>query len=296
MNNFTYPVVYKYNTQGYLYRLEDASGNKLREISAVNSLGQETSVSFGNGLTTEKSYTLEGLTTGIITSNNVQNMGYDFNQVNGTLNSRIDNKRGLYESFSYGNLYQLEGYGTTANRHTINYHDNGNILNKTDAGGYSYNVSGKPYTLSEIETPATSGLTTQLDVAYTVQSRPTSITNGTYTATFNYNDAYDRIYEQIKQGTTVQSTNYYLGGGRYEVETTGGVEKQRLYIDGSPYSATVVLEKVGSSAAQPYYLYRDYLSSITQISDKNGNLAAEYSYNAWGRSEAGEAIYDGFVK
>lgn len=282
-NTLSFPVVYKYNPNGYLYRLEDASGNKLREISTVNSLGQETSVSFGNGLTTQKSYTPEGLPTSIITSNNMQNMGYYFNRLNGTLNSRTDNKRGLSESFSYGSLYRLEGYGTTANRHTVNYHSNGNILSKTDAGSFTYDVSGQPYTLSEIATPASSVLSTLLDITYTVQSRPTSITNGTYTATFNYNDAYDRIFEQLKQGATVQSTKNSLGGGRYEVETTGGVEKQRLYLDGSPYSATIVLEKVGSSLAEPYYLHRDYLGSVTQISDKNGNLAAEYSYDAWGR-------------
>jgi len=34
---------------------------------------------------------------------------------------------------------------------------------------------------------------------------------------------------------------------------------------------------------QLYYLHRDYLGSITQISDNSGNLAAEYSYDAWGR-------------
>ena len=37
------------------------------------------------------------------------------------------------------------------------------------------------------------------------------------------------------------------------------------------------------NAPQLYYLHRDYLGSITQISDNSGNLAAEYSYDAWGR-------------
>jgi len=40
---------------------------------------------------------------------------------------------------------------------------------------------------------------------------------------------------------------------------------------------------VGSAAAQTYYLHRNYLGSITQITDNSANLAAEYSYDAWGR-------------
>lgn len=287
-NSLTYQVGYKYNTNGYLYRLEDENENLLREINSINAFGQETSVRFGNGLTTQLAYTSFGSltninTSNIGTSNIVQNMGYDFNSINGTLNSRSDNKYGLSESFNYGTLYRLEGYGTTTNRQNVGYNANGNIETKTDAGGYAYTLNGKPYTLSGISTPDNSGQTTQLDINYTVMSRPTSICNGAYTAYIDYNDAYERVFEEFKQGATIISTKHLLAGGQYEVETKVGVETQRLYLDGSPYSASVIVEKVGSAAAQPYYLHRDYLGSITQISDKFGNLAAEYSYDAWGR-------------
>jgi len=288
-NLLTYPVVYKYNTNGYLYRLEDENENLLREINSVNAFGQETSVGFGNWLTTQSTYTpfgmLTNLKTSIIgTSNVIQNMGYDFNPINGTLNSRTDIKNNnLSESFNYGALYRLEGYGTTANRHSVGYNANGNIETKTDAGGYAYNLNGKPYTLSGINTTDNSGQKTQLDVNYTVMSRPTTISNGMYTAYIDYNDAYERVFEEFKQGTNVLSTKHLLAGGQYEVEAKAGVETQRLYVDGSPYSASVIVEKVGSAAAQPFYLHRDYLGSITQVSDKFGNLAAEYSYDAWGR-------------
>jgi len=36
-------------------------------------------------------------------------------------------------------------------------------------------------------------------------------------------------------------------------------------------------------APQTYYLHRDYLGSITQITDNSRNLVAEYSYDAWGQ-------------
>ena len=44
-----------------------------------------------------------------------------------------------------------------------------------------------------------------------------------------------------------------------------------------------MMEKTGSTTLQTRYLHRDYLGSITQISDNSGNLAAKCSYDAWGR-------------
>jgi len=278
-NTLSYPVVYKYNTNNYLSRLEDASGNRLREVSSVNALGQEKNVLFGNGLTTTKGYTPEGLWTNVTTSNNVQSMSFNFNRLNGTLNSRTDNVHGLTESFTYDGLYRLKNFGPK----TTDYDMNGNILTKSDVGGYTYTETNKPYTLSKI-TNANVDLTSQLDVDYTIMSRPTSIRNTTgLTAMFSYNDDYDRAYMQVRQGTTETLSKYYFGGGKYEIETIGGIEKQRLYLDGSPYTASIMLEKTGTADLQTYYLHRDYLGSITQISNNNGNLAAEYSYDAWGR-------------
>ena len=100
----------------------------------------------GNGLTTTKSYTSEGLWTNVNTSNGygsnvVQNMNYYFNRVNGTLNSRTDNVHGLNESFTYDGLYRLKNFGSK----TMDYSPNGNILNKTDVGGYTYSDASKPY-------------------------------------------------------------------------------------------------------------------------------------------------------
>ena len=276
-NNLT-SVVYKYNTNGYLYRLEDSSGNRFSETNSMNELGQETSVLLGNGLTTTKSYTPEGLWTNVTTTNNIQNMNYDFNRVTGTLNSRTDVVHGLNESFTYDNLYRLKNYGSK----TVDYYPNGNIQNKADVGTYTYPDASKPYTLTSVNT--SSDLANELNVTYTVLSRPTSISNANgLSVAFSYNDDYDRATMQVKQGTTETLSKTYFAGGKYEIETVGGVDKQRLYVDGSSYNASVLLEKTGSAGAQTYYLHRDYLGSITQITDNNANLAAEYSYDAWGR-------------
>ncbi|NDP22878.1 MAG: hypothetical protein GZ091_17640 [Paludibacter sp.] len=284
-NPISYPVTYKYNTNGYLSQLLNGTDN-LYTVNSVNSLGQETNVLLGNNLSTSKSYTPEGLLTNVTTSNNIQNMSFDFNRINGTLNSRTDNRRGLTESFTYDSQYQLKSYGSGIYHQTMDYNPNGNINTKTDAASnYGYNISGRPYQLSGVSgiPNIATGLSTPIDISYTVNSRPTSINYNGYSATFTYNDAYDRAAEQIKQGTTLLTAKTFFAGGKYEIETTGGVDVQRLYLDGSPYTASIVLEKTGAAASQLYYLHRDYLGSVTQISDNNGNLAAEYSYDAWGR-------------
>ena len=85
-----YTVNYKYKN-GYLYRLENASGERLREVNSVNSLGMETNVLFGNGLTTLTNYTPEGLWTNVETTNlagsssPIQYMSFDFNRKMGRL-------------------------------------------------------------------------------------------------------------------------------------------------------------------------------------------------------------------
>ena len=278
-NTLSYLVNSKYNTNGYLYRLEDGSGNRLREVNSINALGMETDVLLGNGLTTTKSYTPEGLWTNVKTGS-LQDMSFNFNRINGTLNSRTDNVHSLNESFTYDGLYRLKTYGSK----TMDYNPNGNILDKSDVGGYTYPDTSKPYTLSTV-TNATADLTGQLNINYTVMSRPVSISKpsgpSTLVLSYQYNDDYDRSIMNLSYFSTVVLSKYYFGGGKYEIDNSGSM--QRLYLDGSPYTASIVLEKDGDAAPTLHYLHRDYLGSVTQISDNNGNLAAEYSYDAWGR-------------
>src|SRR5699024_9320797 len=58
--------------------------------------------------------------------------------------------------------------------------------------------------------------------------------------------------------------------------------KERLYLDGDAYSASAVYIKEGTTW-NLYYILRDYLGSITHITDASGTLKQEYSYDPWGR-------------
>ena len=122
--------------------------------------------------------------------------------------------------------------------------------------------------------------------------RPASITENGYTATFTYNGDANRVKMLLKQGTADKLTRYYIGN-KYELDKTANSTKEKLYVGGDAYSAQTVLVKNGTGTWNIYYLCRDHLGSITQITDASGNIVQELSYDAWGklRNPATQAIY-----
>jgi RHS repeat-associated protein len=183
-------------------------------------------------------------------------------------------------------MYRLKTAGPTTYPQTIDYYDNGNIKSKSDGGIYAYNESGKPYTLSTVTNPYWDEKP-QLNIDYTVMSRPKTISNEYgLTTTFTYNDNYDRAFSQFRDQNTLFSSTYSFAGGKCEIETVYGnytqTEVQNIYLDGSPYTASIIISKIGTASPQTYYIHRDYLGSVMQITDNLGNLADENSYDAWG--------------
>ncbi|MDH6344166.1 RHS repeat-associated protein [Parabacteroides sp. PFB2-12] len=101
-------------------------------------------------------------------------------------------------------------------------------------------------------------------------------------ATFTYDGSGSRKKMQVKRSATTILQRYYLGD-RYEADVASGVTKQRFYIGGDAYSAPAVYVNQGSSWIL-YYICRDYLGSITQItSDSGSTTTEELSFDAWGR-------------
>lgn len=111
--------------------------------------------------------------------------------------------------------------------------------------------------------------------------RPNSITENGYQATFSYNVDNQRVKMQIKKDGNNYLTRYYLGNV-YEIDNKVGETKEKLYFGGSYYDAYAVYVKQGG-AWQLNYICRDYLGSITHITNNTGTLLTEYSYDAWGR-------------
>ncbi len=172
---------------------------------------------------------------------------------------------------------------------TISYDNLGNIENKSNIGTFVYRTEGKPYAVSGA-TPMTNAIPLREQTAtYTSFMRPSSITEGSvssggdiYYATFVYNGAGERVRMNVTKNGNTYLTRHYVSG-RYEYENTPTTTKERLYLAGDAYSAPAVYVKQNNGNWQIYYICRDHLGSITQITDSNGSLVHEQSYDAWGR-------------
>ncbi len=168
----------------------------------------------------------------------------------------------------------------------MSYDAKGNITSKTDAGTFEYNIPSKPYAVSGLSESGTALYNTGIPkreqyISYCSFSRPESIEENRYTATFTYNGDYDRVKMQLSHNDTVCLTRYYLGGC-YEIDETPSSVKEKLYLGGGYYDAVAAYVKEGSKAGV-YYILRDYLGSITQIVAPKGDLVQDIRYDAWGR-------------
>ncbi len=279
----TYIVEYEYNTHNHLKALKSQSST-LWTANARDAYGNITKQTLGNGVVVNQSYNEFGLPTQIKAekgSQVIQNFGYSFDPLTGNLESRSDQIRNMAETFEYDNLDRLTECKTLGVPYPTQYHANGNIKSLPGIGQYAYTLGDKPYAVTGIEnTGSVVSEATQV-ITYTSFERPRTITEGSHSVSYTYNAAYHRAKAMItKNGNT--STVYSFMEGKYQQKIEGGTKKGRLYIGGTPYSAPIVIEYTGI-AYQKYYLHRDYLGSITHITNQSGNLEAEYSYTAWGR-------------
>lgn len=206
----------------------------------------------------------------------IQNFNYSFDPLKQNLTSRKDNVRNLQENFTYDNLNRLK----TFSGKTMEYDVKGNITKHQNVASYSYHSTVKPYAVNSITLLGASLPHRAQSVSYNAMNRPATITENSYTASFTYGNSSQRVKMQLKQGTTVQLTRYYLNN--YEIDEGTAGNKERLYIGGDAYSASAVYVKENGTWALNY-ICRDYLGSITHVTNSTGTLRQELSYDAWGR-------------
>lgn len=208
----------------------------------------------------------------------VQVLAYEFDNTTSNLHTRTDALRNLEDEFSYDVLNRL----TVENGRERTYDASGNILQINGSGMYTYPNPSKPFQmltgLMQFEDNYTSGQ----NIRYTCYGRPSRLEENGYSASFTYNADGDRVKMSVAKGTAMQQLNYYIGG-RYELERKPGSDIERFYLGGDYYSAPVVLVRENAGDWVPYNILRDYLGSVTGITQAEGTLIAEYNYDAWGR-------------
>lgn len=300
-NGITSAITYSSNTgnittENYLYTNGQLSEIKLNNTTSIwrvtqeNDLGEITEAVSG-ALTRFYGYDEFGLPNGRSIkkgSEVIQSFSYSISAITGNLNWRKDNKRNIQENFTYDNLNRLVGFGGTI----ITYDANGSITDVSTIGKFEYTNTAKPYAVTGITPYGTAISLKNQSIVYNGLLRPSSITEGAYSASLTYNVGGDRVKMQIKKNDVDDLIRYYIGG-RYEVESGAAGSKEKLYLGGDAYSASAVYIKEGSGAWTIYYLGRDYLGSITHIIDGNGYVKQELSYDPWGRlrNPANQQLY-----
>lgn len=263
---------------GYLIeiKLNDISIWKLTE---ENELGQPIKITTGP-LTRTYSYDAYGMPA-TRQVGDLQNFAYTFDPQTGNLLTRTDKKRNITEQFGYDKLNRLTNYNGNK---LMGYDKKGNITVIRGRGFMYYYHPSKPYAISDIDILGNLISKRIQEVSYNSFQRPAMISTNSDFQRFTYKFDYDEKGERVKREFFVSRKvlRYYMGSC---YETEGSIKqssKSFLYIGGDAYSAPAVYVKK-NGLWDINYICRDYLGSITHLTNSSGVLLQEISYDAWGR-------------
>lgn len=241
-----------------------------------NQIGQVTSIKTGN-LTRNFTYNNIGTLTGQSVINGttmVQNLTYNFDPLTNNLLMRKDT-RGFQENLGYDNLNRLTSY----REGTISYDTKGNITENRYAK-LVYNQPAKPYAANELTYKNTELPIRSQYLEFNNQNRVSKISENGFETTFLYNSNGERVQMTMKKNNAVQYTRFYISP-KYEL-TEGAGAKEVFYIGGDAYSSVLALVKENGTWSLNQ-ICRDYLGSVTHITNETGAVRQELSYDAWGR-------------
>ncbi|MEQ9262421.1 MAG: FG-GAP-like repeat-containing protein [Owenweeksia sp.] len=284
LDKMTYPsgfaITHEYNQSGFLTSVKNANDNSMIwKAYDVDELGNFLDYENGNSLHTRKTFDEYFYPKEIEVDNGVLHMEYVFDVASGNLDQREDHNKGLIEEFGYDDLDQLrsitQNYGSAME---TEYAD-GAILSKAGVGEYRY---GTGHRLDNISTDEPSMSTFTQDVSFTSFNKIETIQEDIYEAEFFYGPDQSRKKMIVKEyGGTFYSRTYI--GDHYEIEdhTIKGNRRIHYIRGGDGLTAIYVLNEEDEGVM--YYTHKDYLKSILSITDSEGDVVEEYSFDAWGK-------------
>ncbi|RRN77243.1 sugar-binding protein, partial [Pseudoxanthomonas sp. SGD-10] len=292
---------YHYQNGGLLKVTDQATGQRIHEVSNVNHRGQVTTALMGTSLKQSDSYDSYGLPQNFITqklgstTTDLLNLGYSFNAERGLLNSRSNSAFSWNETFTYDNLDRLTAFNDNNGNNSHSYDSRGRITQNSQLGDYYY--SGSSYQQQELNNPTPAAETWYTDrslqqITYNAFKSPVEINeDGKEIISFRYNAAMQRAHMYYGDTeTNAEDRRYrrhYSEDGSMEIttDTHTGTTSFVFYLGGDAYSAPAIWKEVHTTAQttqQMYFLHRDHLGSIVMITDDAGNIAEKRQFDAWG--------------
>ena len=284
-----FSALLEYTPSGYANKVTDAMGNPLWQLDEMNARGQLMQVTLGNGIVTRHTYQEDmHYLDSIITSNNLQNLSYTYDKF-GNLAARKDNRRNMTESFTYDDMNRLKTISMGGLTASMTYDGLGRMTSKQAIVGNNRSPQVKQvfpapvfdatkiHAVSEATTMPGVFPEEDQDIEYTSFDKVSYIQEGDNHLSYSYGFNEQRIGMNEEVDGMIRTKIYT---GNCEFVTANGQQKTLTYLT-SPYGVFAVVEKQGEDESL-HFVLKDHLGSWTVITDENGEVEQEVSFDAWG--------------
>ena len=313
------------NTSRVFWRIDTLAPSQVFDVH-----GNIKAAALGNGVTVDNRYDpLSGkafaLKAGVggSTSNIVsQTLIWD---EAGNLSKRTDDLTAVTESFQYDNQDRLIANSLTSTTDLaasrtvrVGYNAIGNILVKSDVGGYTYDPSNKPHAVRSAGNTTyfydangnlqkTTGMQAR-NQTWTDFNQPSTLTYLGGRVDLIYDADYKRVKEIASSGSTTRTVYMVhpdnrggLGFEREETRIRGVLTRDEsrhyLSVGGNVIAVVKTLGYSGIVSADPSltnYWHKDSLGSLTAVTTATGQVLERTAFDAWGRrlSSGGRVVWN----
>lgn len=278
-------VEHSYTSNGYLEKVYDHSGSKNANYflgTKQNEYGRWIEYNLLSGTRNSLVYNSVGMLSHVRVMG-IYERKYDFDIINGNLNSRENIITGNIEEFDYDNLDRLKKIDLNGSTiMNLTFSSNGNINTKTDVGNYAYHPS-KKNAVKSITNPTGDITTTTQLIDYDAQHNPKTIIENDIEWHFEYGPFHQRKRATIIDNNTgISKTRIYTVNAEYEIDQQNEITTVE-YVSGGDGLCGIKVIETHTATEENYGVYKDYLGSIELIVDRAGRTIAEQSFDAWGR-------------
>lgn len=290
-----YTIKNVFNDKGYLTDILDETRNKtLWKIKDIYPDGKIKTVEKGDGIFATHKFDVHGFDEGYAVKkgeNLIADWGYEWDKPKGQLFKRVNNKRPiLFETFSYeqdrlSKVIRPDGSYSC----DIEYSDNkqSQIKEKSDFGKYTYDPNNTPNALREVElVDGVAGQVPQI-IEYNAFNSANDIKHqqsGDHLQIVYGND--EQRVSSLLTTTLGEVSKTFLGG--YEIISTNGETRQIHYLQ-APDGLLGMYVTSSNGGSTFYYAFTDYQGTIRELTDENGVVKFEQSFDAWGNSRNPES-------
>ncbi|WP_334124575.1 RHS repeat-associated core domain-containing protein [Empedobacter brevis] len=292
-----------YDANGILIEEKDALNNRsIKKINQLNSKGQPTEFTYGNGFKLTNSYNDIFLPSAIkaynsSTKQTAVDIEYNFDRERKILHSRNIKVFNANESFEYDALDRLtkEKINGVLDKQYV-YDEKGRMVYNSEIGKYNYSANN--YKLNAINYNQ-KGINNLADrggnihqIKFNSYKQATEIyLKGKDRISFDFNPFKSRSVAYFGSENTDKNARpyrkYYSSDNAVEIIKKDGVIKVVTYIDGDPYSSSYIKvdqfnSASGANTPNNYYLHRDYQGSIVALSNTSGRVVEKRYFDAWG--------------